>query len=60
VPSVALSAGGTAPSSGAHGEWERWLAQFRPEAQALMNLMIDINCRLAREASMRQSVAQQA
>lgn len=31
-------------------EWERWLAQFRPEAQALFTLMIEVRARLAREA----------
>lgn len=44
----------TTSTTHAANEWERWLAQFRPEARALMNLMVDINCRLAREAYARQ------
>lgn len=42
-----------AGSAGGVNEWEAWLAQFRPEARALMDLMIEVNCRLARESIAR-------
>lgn len=43
----------TSPTSAAQSsssEWERFLAPFRPEARALFNLMVEVQCRLAGEA----------
>lgn len=57
---VAANAPASVPSSVLSSDWERWVAQFRPEAQALWNLMIEINCRLAREAYARELASRSA
>ena len=52
----AASAPSSTPAAGA-SDWDRWLTQFRPEAQALWSLLIEVNCRLAREAYARELTA---
>jgi hypothetical protein len=38
--------------------WRAWVAQFPPEARLLLDLLIEVNCRLAREKAARLQAQQ--
>lgn len=45
---------------GATLTWRAWVAQFPPEARMLLDLLIEVNCRLAREKAARLQSTQVA